>query len=310
MSIRERIKTIAKATVFEAQPPFPHVLMLEPSSACNQSCLFCGNDKRPHRHRNLPMDRAASILTQAYALGTREVGFYLRGEPFLNPRLADMVALAKQLGYEYVYLSTNGSVGSWKSYVAVIDAGIDSFKFSINAGKPDDYAATHGLDVFSHVIDRLRRVIAYREESGAAFKIYVSSTYTAATKEGILALRDEFAPRIDEFYVHGTCRVPGEEGVEVERFFRAPCPMVFNRLHVTAEGYLNLCCFDFKNALAAVDLNVTPLAEAWNSPLCATMRKRHMDASLENTLCGNCVNGTDAPYAPLVSELADKDVRP
>jgi molybdenum cofactor biosynthesis enzyme MoaA len=72
-----------------------------------------------------------NILRQAYELRTREVGFYATGEPFLVKELPEFIALAKSTGYGYVYLTPNGAVATPERIRAVIDAGLDSIKFSI-----------------------------------------------------------------------------------------------------------------------------------------------------------------------------------
>ena len=46
----------------------------------------------------------------AYELGTREVGMYATGEPFIVPELASYIKLAKDIGYTYVYLTSNGAL--------------------------------------------------------------------------------------------------------------------------------------------------------------------------------------------------------
>jgi molybdenum cofactor biosynthesis enzyme MoaA len=50
------------------------------------------------------------ILCEAYDLGMREIGLFNNGEPFTARNLADYVKKAKGIGFEYVYLTTNGSL--------------------------------------------------------------------------------------------------------------------------------------------------------------------------------------------------------
>ncbi|MFV0347275.1 MAG: SPASM domain-containing protein, partial [Halodesulfovibrio sp.] len=133
--------------------------------------------------------------------------------------------------------------------------------------------------------------------------IYVSSTYVAETREAIFTMRDEFASQIDEYYVHGTCPVPGVESTELDHGFSLPCPMVFNRVHVTAEGYMNACCFDFENALAVADLTKLSLSEAWESPAFVSVRDRHLAKDARGIMCGNCVAGGGVAYDPVDREL-------
>lgn len=302
MSITKRIKEKGKNLSLQPVPAFPKVMMLEPSNACNHACRFCGNRSSGIKKLNIPLDFAKDILHQAAELGVEEVALYLRGEPFLHPQLAEMVRYAKEVGIGYVYLSSNGAAGSVEAYEAVLNAGLDSFKFSINAGNRLEFEAIHGRDDFEKVVARLRWLIDYRRSTGLDFRIYVSSTFVADTREAIFAMRDEFAPLIDEYYVHGTCPVPGVESIELDHGFTLPCPMVFNRVHVSAEGYMNACCFDFENALAVADLGRMSLREAWASPAFVSVREKHLAKDATGIMCGHCVTGEGA-YEPVEKEF-------
>lgn len=96
---------------------------------------------------------------------------------------------------------------------------------------------------------------------------------------------------------------------------KASCSMVFNRFHITYEGYLNICCVDFQNYLAVVDLNKVSLKEAWNCDRMKEIRQKHLENNLQGTACYNCINNTQTDIKPLVEEYAtyyknelDKDI--
>ena len=59
----------------------------------------------------------------------------LRGSLFLVKNLADYVSHAKNaIGYDYLFITTNGALAIPETVKAVLDAGLDSIKFSISAG--------------------------------------------------------------------------------------------------------------------------------------------------------------------------------
>lgn len=47
------------------------------------------------------------------------------------PDLPDYIAKAKEIGYTYVYLTSNGSLATPTKMRAVIDAGLDSLRFPL-----------------------------------------------------------------------------------------------------------------------------------------------------------------------------------
>lgn len=93
----------------------------------------------------------SGIIQQAFELGTREVGFYLTGEPLLSSDLEYYVGLCKQIGFEYIYITTNGVFAEKERIRKLCEAGLSSLKFSINAATRETYRFIHGRDDFDKV---------------------------------------------------------------------------------------------------------------------------------------------------------------
>ena len=147
MDLQERVnlKKAERGELYMLEPPFPYTnFLVETSNACNHECIFCAHQKMRRKAGKIDTLFLYDILRQAYELGTREVGFYATGEPFLVPELPDYVRKAKETGYEYVYLTSNGALATPEKIRAVIDAGLDSIKFSINAPNRELYKFIHG----------------------------------------------------------------------------------------------------------------------------------------------------------------------
>ncbi len=115
--------------------PIPKNMLLEVTNACNHKCIFCANSKSTKRQRIIDDKFAYRILKEAYELGTREVGFYGTGEPLINNNLEKYIKYAKEIGYEYTYITTNGALLTEERMKKIVESGIDSIKFSFNAGK-------------------------------------------------------------------------------------------------------------------------------------------------------------------------------
>ena len=143
MELKDRValKKADRTELYCLEPPFPRTnFLIETSNACNHRCIFCAYTKMTRKIGKIKPEFVYDILQQAYDLGTREVGFYATGEPFLVPELPDYIAKAKEIGYEYTYLTTNGALATPERVHAVIGAGLDSIKFSINAPDRRTYA--------------------------------------------------------------------------------------------------------------------------------------------------------------------------
>ena len=312
---RVRLKKANRDNLYSLNPPFPRSnFLLELSNACNHECLFCAHQKMKRKVGLMKPEMVESALRQAYDLGTREVGFYATGEPFLVNALPDYIKLAKDIGYTYTYLTSNGSLATPEKIRAVIDAGLDSIKFSINAPERKMYEFIHGHDHFDQVVKHLKYLRQYRDESGKNYKIYVTGILTRFT-EGMKDMYQELFGDIVDQIVFKTVYNQGGYMPEIEHLLKCDCDhetyrrcnLPFDAICITHEGYLSVENADYENMLVVGDLNKQTLKEAWYGEKMKELRKGFMEDILDGTICDCCVHHNDAPAEPLMPEYATKN---
>lgn len=295
----------------------PKTLMLELTNSCNHSCLFCYHKHSKRKPTTMRPEFAMRIIDDAYEMGVRRLALYLLGEPFLYQYLADIIKYAKQKKYEYVYLTTNGALADSNRVKTVIDAGLDSIKFSIDAIDRDNYSAVHGVNEFDTVYKNLMWLYDYKVKNDLSILVYVSSVLTKYNKD-MEAICEVFKDKCDELVIVDLENPAGmisdigellENQTQTLNMHRRelPCSMVFNRIHVTAEGLLTACCADFDNNLVYANLNEQDLATAWNNETITYLRNKHLCGEVNGTLCYNCVNDekkhmTQLPLQYLIKE--------
>lgn len=296
---------------------FPKNMLIEITNSCNDSCLFCANSKCTKKRGMIKKDLAIKILKEAYELGTREVGFYGTGEPLLDNHLETYISYAKQLGYEYVYITTNGALLSEERAISIIEAGIDSVKFSINASNARDYYLIHGRDEFDRVIENLIRFDMLRKQKNKKISLYISYIATRYTNQAKDEFKTKYEKYVDDIVLLECRNISGCMSDEIKEYLSVDqklgihpenniCPIIFKNLYVTYEGYLTMCCADFQNYLVVADLNKENLKEAWNNKYARNLRKRHLEHNLEGTLCFNCIYDCNKAVEPLIPTLAEK----
>ncbi len=309
---RVRLKKADRNELYSLHPPFPvSNFLMELSNLCNHACIFCAHQKMQRKPRKIDKALAFSILRQAYDLGTREVGFYATGEPFLNPELPEYIAEAKRIGYTYVYLTSNGSLATPEKVDAIINAGLDSLKFSINAPSRKLYAFIHGHDHFDRVVEHLRYVHEMREKSGKTFKLYVTGILTRFTEGLQWKWHELFDGLCDQVVFKHVYNQSGYMP-EIEEYLRCDCDkevtrrcnLPFDAISVTQEGYLSIENADYENMLVVADLNTTSLKDAWYGETMTNMRRRFMEDKLEGTLCDGCVHHTHSPARAILPEYS------
>ena len=82
------------------------LLMLEVTSHCNMHCTFCPSDDLVRRKGHVSDEQAIRLIREANDLapGT-PIMFNVLGEPFLNKKLFDYIALCEQYGVPVVVIT-------------------------------------------------------------------------------------------------------------------------------------------------------------------------------------------------------------
>ncbi len=102
----------------------PTALQLILDLKCNNNCTICGAEW-PYRP-SLDTTQAVSRLHSGIVLGIREV-VLSGGEVTLRRDLVELVATAKQLGYETIVVLTNGRLLKPNLTTALVESGVTSF---------------------------------------------------------------------------------------------------------------------------------------------------------------------------------------
>ena len=305
-------------------PPMPEKIGIEINNSCNHKCYFCQNPVMQRQRAVMDDDLVYRVIAEAYESGVRTISFFSGGEPFLNVQLPNYVRRAKETGFDYIYLSTNGGRVVAPRLLPVLDAGLNSLKFSVNAGTREMYKAVHGLDEFDDVVKNIELCAEHRARTGRPEKLFVSFVETEMNRETLPDLRDRVGHLVDEivvypFVVIGTPldrRISRERGrPEIgyedtdksrdwnQRRLKLPCYQPWSYLNVTVEGYLSACCSDYNDDLVVGNLHDMSLQDAWHSKEFQELRQSHLDGRVEGTLCDGCIAQADRPFSALNPHL-------
>ena len=313
--IAERLAEMEISENESLYPPFPRILMFELVNACNHACIICASSQKTRKPGFMDAALFYRLIQEGYDLGARELALYSTGEPTLDKRLPAFVNKAKEIGYTYIYLTTNGSA-ELEFYHSLVQAGLHSLKFSINGITRDSYLLTHGKDNFDKAMTNLISLDKWRKENKHPLRLLVSFVYTKLTENEQTLAKEKIGPFVDDLWILPLNDLGGQM-YEIYQILKPtdcsppptpkmakPCFMLWKRMHISQDGYLTICCVDFDNTLAICDLNNMSLLDAWHHPLFAEIRKRHLSQQLDGTLCKNCLYQINEPFIPLNPALA------
>ncbi len=304
--MRERF---GSSSVCSIEPPLPGSLNIELNNTCNHKCEFCGfHGKYSTIHikpSQISIDLVKSILRNAKELGIgrKELGFYMTGEPFLSKSLPEMIEYAKGLGFEYIFLTTNGALATPDVMKQVVDAGLASIRFSVNAADREMYKEIHGRDDFDTVVNNIRFLDEYRRENNINIATSLSCVVCKKNQDGLEeGINKIFSDIVDDILFIPVVLYRLKDIEEVSRIYKIQeecteidkdyvCSMLFNTMYINSDGYVVPCCnepyFDHK----IYDLNKkVDLKEAWHSEGYRELRNIFVGgASDKGTMCEDCI---------------------
>jgi len=293
-------------TVIPLSTPF--VVFVDPASACNFKCTFC-----PTGHRDMiadtgrfqgamKLDVFKKIVDDLGAFDKRikVLRMYKDGEPFLNKRLADMVAYAKRSGHvEYIDTTTNGTFLSPDRIGPVLEAGIDKINISVDGMTEETYARFTGFKFdFRTFVENVKWMYANKGQCEIVVKIPGELITEAQRQEFFETFGDHcdrifvenFAPCWPEFDIEKHTGVKITKGIYQQDVSDTDtCPYIFYGYSVNADGLVSSCFLDWGRKLVIGDVRQQSMKDIWNSDLMNALRLQHLEGRRrQNGVCGNC----------------------
>src|SRR5499426_4564982 len=143
----------------------PVCVYLETTNRCNLLCTTC---PRTYAELEPPADMSWELFTSIIDQIPRLQRAVLHGvgEPMLVKHLPRMVSYLKERGV-YVLFNTNGTVLNERNGRALIEAGLDELRVSLDAANAESYRAVRGKNYFNRILKNVRRFRDLQEREGS-----------------------------------------------------------------------------------------------------------------------------------------------
>ena len=143
----------------------PVCLYLETTNRCNLLCTTCPRTyEQLEPEADMPWELFTRIIDQYPNIA--RVVLHGIGEPMLVKDIAERVAYLKARNI-YVLFNTNGTVLNDTNGRALIEAGLDELRVSLDAADPAVYQMVRGKDFFSKIVDNVRNFTHLQRELNA-----------------------------------------------------------------------------------------------------------------------------------------------
>ena len=310
--ITDRIDAITKipANYLVRTPPAPRSVKIELTQRCNYRCAFCALQFREKSTMDLDWALFQRITTEMREAGVVEIAPFYIGESFVDPkRLVRAIRwLKSDLETPYVFLTTNGSLATPNVVKEVMEAGLDSLKFSVTSANEEDFKKVVRVSVrhFHKSLQNIKEARKVRDEGGFKCRIFASSIkYHGEQEARMQELLDEHViPYVDQHYwlplytfgamtQHSTEDLnykptPGNMGRIGALRDPLPCWCVFTEGHVCADGMLSACGFDATSQYSVANLNEVSFMDGWHSQTFQNLREAHIKKDVKGTVCEDC----------------------
>lgn len=141
------------AGILEGRKTFigPDHVVIDPTNNCDNNCIGCwtrspllGDKAAPEewRKQQLPYETMISLIDDLAAMGAKRIRFTGGGEPFVHPRIMDLLAYVKQKDL-ICAVTTNFSAVSEKRARTIGELGVDEVTISLWAGTANIYSRSH-----------------------------------------------------------------------------------------------------------------------------------------------------------------------
>ena len=284
----------------------PFALHVFPSFYCNFRCSYCLHsldaiqlEKKGFERQFMDMQTYEKLMTDVLEFrdNIKALIFAGHGEPLLNKDIPRMVEMAKRSGkFGRTEIVTNGYGLTKGMSDALIDAGLDRLRVSLQGVSSEKYREISGVDVsVDDIEDKLRYFYVKKKET----EVYVKIIDIALNGDGdekkfyerFRAVSDiaavEYAiPFVDEIDYTGMGDLSGKTKMGGKKKSEI-CSMPFYMLVVNPNGDVVPCCAT-QPPIVFGNISESSLKEVWDGEFRKIILKRHLGGVKKIPICKNC----------------------
>ncbi|MBO6805957.1 radical SAM/SPASM domain-containing protein [Thalassospira sp.] len=273
-------RKLCGASFREAEYP-PLCVDIETAAVCDLACSFCFRQWVATPDKIIKMDLYKALIDQCKELGVPSIKLNWRGEPLLHPQLPEMIDYAKRAGILEVIINSNATTLNESKARELIDSGLDLLIYSFDGGTKETYEKMRPgrfkANTFEEVYGNIRNFSDIRSDMGAILpRTKIQMILTKETFEEKDTFFANFSDCVDDVTVkpyterggkiseldESTSKILAEEldrlklphdvpfwrdlnGNMYVSTGRIPCEQPFQRVLVTYDGRVSMCCYDW-----------------------------------------------------------------
>jgi radical SAM protein with 4Fe4S-binding SPASM domain len=273
-------------------------IMVELTNACNLKCYMCNTKDAKREKGYMAMDVYNRIVEEAVRLKARSLILHTVGESLMHPALIEMIKVAKSKDLN-VRLSSNGVLLNSSLAEAIVESGLDQFRFSIEGATRQTYERIRRGANFDDLLNNMKIFKDVRDKRGKKPNIVIGSIVMKETEGEIGEFYKRFSALADSIEFGYL----GNQGGQAQAAFnisatanrykhkgkRRPCKLLWSTSAVLWNGDISCCCVDFDGKLVVGNIMNDSLSAVWTSKEYNYFRMLHKNSRQnEMPMCGDC----------------------
>ena len=285
----------------------PKVLSVEVTSRCNLNCPFClvglqnalpstEHDLLPRGLGDIELSLYEKIVGDAVEFGIETMQLHFQGESLLHKQFPDMVRIAKERGL-MTQAFTNGLPLTEKMAEAILNAGLDMLRFSVDGVSEEVYQKNRVGGQFARVFRNMKMLKEKVRERNSPIRlewqiIAMRNNEHELDRARIMAREIGYNFFVKTFAVTDPASTPLNSAYQRKLHIKL-CADIYRAIFVYYNGDVVPCCYDLEGKAIVGNLSRQTLLEIWKSPKYTELRRRIDNAyrkpEEEPELCKSCL---------------------
>ena len=265
----------------------PLCVDIEVAAICDLACPFCYRQHIATPDGIIKKELFFRVIDQCVEMGVPSIKLNWRGEALLHPALPEFISYAKEHGILEVLLNTNAVTLTEEKSRALVHAGLDVLIYSFDGGTAETYnrmrPGRFRENRFENVYENIKTFAAVRNNLDTIFpRTRIQMIITEESADEIDSFHQLFAGIVDDVSTKAYSERGGDMSECDSRILQAvqahfqkkgedflidptkiwltsdkkvfyatgrlPCQQLFQRLVITYDGRVHMCCYDWAGA--------------------------------------------------------------
>lgn len=272
------------------RPEFPSQIIIENTERCNYACLHCPHQSfektSNYTGRNLDLKLHKKLIDEVARDGAgycRYLRYAALGETLLHPNFIEMIKYAGKHSGMPLNITTNGLLLTEEKASQLLKAGVNTFDISIDAYSDEVYRKIRRNGNLLKVRANCLKLIDLIKKGKYKAKMIVSFVEQPLNQREKTRFKKFWEKAGADFVVirprHSASGSIKETAREMRKNScqRTPCIYPWERLVLTATGFLSYCPAEWEYKACIADFRKTTIKKVWQGAYMRSLRKAHLE---------------------------------